>query len=81
MALCAVQDVSGAIVVDQNPPADQTQCALVLVAGSEYSSFASIWAIPPVDALQACWWAGLMVPVSLYLMSRLAHQVADVFGK
>lgn len=76
MAICALVDAQGFIHLDTAPPADQTQCNLVLMSGTEAAGFTNLFSIPAASDLQVVWMTGFSTPLILYLAAHLVGKVA-----
>lgn len=76
--LCAV--LSGnQLVIDPAPPADQSQCSLVVMSGSESAGITNLLLVPDSQALNEIWNIGFGLPAFMFLIAYLVGRVVRMF--
>lgn len=81
MAVCLVVDATGYFKADPAPPADQGQCAYVLMSGTETAGMTNLFSIPTTAELQTVWMLGFSMPIILYLWAFLVGKVAGMWDE
>ena len=78
MAYCAGVDGSGFVQLNTTPVAECS--TLILLDASEWGG-ASVWVIPTAGELETAYAAGLLIPLTLYLVAYAAGSLISFFRR